>query len=196
MGIMRFGYEKSSQSIGLTMENMRFEYEKCSNTIGFALEIMRYCMRNHPNPLDLQWRTWDLSMLNAMWRKDLRCEGTWMWRSKTQDVTSSFNRHGNCYTRKPTYAETQKHSPLPQTQFTHSNVPNPHARKTSAPNPHARKAATRNSRSSYWRSRPETNFKHNTRGTKHNKTLEKKHKTPVKPWPNTCHARAKRNNKT
>ena len=57
MGIMRFEYEKSSQSIGLTMENMRFEYEKCSNTIGFALEIMRYCMRNHPNPLDLQWRT-------------------------------------------------------------------------------------------------------------------------------------------
>ena len=123
--------------------------------------------------------------------EDLRCEGTWMWRSKTQDVTSSCNRHGNCYTRKPTYAETQKHSPLPQTQFTHSNVPNPHARKTSAPNPHARKAATRNSRS-----RPETNFKHNTRGTKHNKTLEKQHKTPVKPWPNTCHARAKRNNKT
>ena len=37
---------------------------------------------------------------------------------------------------------------LSRTQFTHSN----------APNPHARKAATRNFRSSYWRSRPETNL--------------------------------------
>ena len=53
-------YEKSSQSIGLAMENMRF-----------ALEIMRYCMRNHPNPLDLQWRTWDLSMRNAAIPLDL-----------------------------------------------------------------------------------------------------------------------------
>ena len=48
-----FGYEKSSQSIGFTLENIRFWYGKSSQPIGVALGIMRFCMRKQLNSLDL-----------------------------------------------------------------------------------------------------------------------------------------------
>ena len=56
--------------------------------------------------------------------------------------------HAKTNLRRNTKFLHRRLAQLSRTQFTHSN----------APNPHARKAATRNFRSSYRRSRPETNL--------------------------------------